>query len=227
MHQASDSGHLKVVERTCMIQDMKDMSTPGKRRARDAEGLTARQRQVLEVIRLHLKTRGVPPSRAELARDLKLSNPSAMAAHLHSLEKAGWLETFPSVERGIRLLREGAPLYKDPAALLALDAPRARGRAIGPKEEPPRLQDFDSFASLFESPPDFFLRLPAEGMELAGYVPGDVVAVARGREPREGDVVVGKVGERIALRRGAGLRDEGFERIGVVVGAVVGTRPGT
>ena len=248
MHQASDSGHLKVVERTCMIQYMKDMSTPGKRRARDTDGLTARQRQVLEAIRLHLKVRGLPPSRSELARDLKLSNPSAVAAHLHSLEKAGWLETFPSVERGIRLLREGAPLYEDPAALLELDTPRARGRAVGPKEEPPRIQDFDSFAGLFESPPpDFFLRIKDDSMEYAGYRPGAIVAVVRKLEPCDGDVVVARVDDTGVVRRYTGrdaanieLRPESsnprhepvhlrhgskvVEIVGVVVGQIVAGR---
>ena len=64
-------------------------------------------------------------------------------------------------------------------------------------------------------------------MDLAGFQPGDVVAVARDREPQDGDVVVGKVGDRIVLRRAPRLRDEDFERIGVFVGAIVGTSPRT
>ena len=191
------------------------------------DGLTARQRQVLGIIRKHVKARNLPPSRSEIAGELGLTHPSAVTGHLNALEKGGWVETFPSIERGIRLLREGAPLYEDPADLLDVDAPPARHRVGAQKKEPRRVHDFDSFAALFEYSPDFFLRLPGDGTDLAGYQAGDVVAVVRGREPLDGDVVVGKVGQDITLRRATSLKDKEFEVIGVVVGAFVGTRRGT
>ena len=227
MVRAVGDGALNVVDEPRMIHHMENVSTPAKQRVRDADGLTARQRQVLEVIRRHIRERDLPPSRSELADELNLPNPSAVAGFLTALERQGWIEIFPSVERGMRLLRKGAPLYEDPVELLALDAPPARRRMVGTKAEPPRLHDFDSFAALFEAKPDFFLRLQDDGMDLAGYQAGDVVAVARGREPQDGDVEVGKVGEDIALRRASSVDDKGLERIGVVIGAIVGTRRGT
>ena len=227
MQRSSENGNSRVVDSPRIIYDMDGVSTPRGKRVRDADGLTVRQRQVIEIIRIHMRVRNLPPSRSELAAELKLSHPSAVDGHLNALEKKGWLETYPSIERGIRLLREGAPLYEDPADLLDLDTPPARRRAIGTKEEPTRLHDFDSFATLFEYSPDFFLRLPGDGTDLAGYQAGDVLAVVRGREPLDGDVVVGKVGQDITLRRATSLKDKEFEVIGVVVGAIVGTRRGT
>lgn len=226
MRQSSDSVRSKVSKRTRMIHDMDDVSTPRKPRSRDSDGLTARQRQVLEIIRFSIKTRGLPPSRTELASELNVAHASGVGSHLQALEKAGFIETLPSIERGIRLLREGAPLYEDVQELVELDAPPARRPALGAKPEPKRVHEFESFADLFEERPDFFLRLPEKAVNVDEYQAGDVVAVARGRAPRKGDVVVGKVGQRIGLRRVSRREDTGFSLIGVVVGAIVPARRG-
>ena len=39
-----------------------------------------------------------------------------MDAHLNALAKKGFLKVFPNVERGLKLLREGAPVF-DPEEL--------------------------------------------------------------------------------------------------------------
>ena len=165
------------------------------------DGLTARQRQVLGIIRKHVKARNLPPSRSEIAGELGLTHPSAVTGHLNALEKGGWVETFPSIERGIRLLREGAPLYEDPADLLDVDAPPARHRVGAQKKEPRRVHDFDSFAGLFEDRPDLFLRITDDSMEVAGYRPGAIVVVVRDLEPEDGDVVVARAEGTVLVRR--------------------------
>ena len=218
----------KSVSGGCAVSDWpRSIPTPkplsrGRHKEMRDDGLSPRQAQVLEIIRRHLKTRSVPPSRSEIAAELGLKHASAVDNHLNSLMKKGWLIRFPSVERGVKLLREGAPLYEQPAELL--DIPPGR-RMDG--KEPKRVHDFDSVATLFQHPPDFFLRLQDDGMDLAGFRPGDVVAVVRGMEPKDGEVVVGKVGQSIALRRDSRWKDKDFEIVGVVVGAIVGTRRST
>ena len=140
----------------------------------------------MNTIRKHLRVRNLPPSRSEIARELGISNVSQVGNLLSSLEKRGWLENYPSVERGVRLLREGAPLYEDPGALLTLDAPPAQRRGLGTNEEPPRVDSFDSFAGLFEERPDLLLRIGDHSLDLAGYPPGVIAVVVRGLEPRDG-----------------------------------------
>ena len=70
--------------------------------------LTARQREVLDRVREHVQSWGVPPSRAELARSLGLAFASAVNHHLTALEKKGWIQINRGMDRGIQLLREGA-----------------------------------------------------------------------------------------------------------------------
>ena len=214
------SGHQKVVTRPPILRKKSKLSRlrPGRSRA-----LTDRQRQVLGVIRRHCKG-GLPPTRAEIANELKI-NHSAIDGHLFRLSARGYIQVFPGIERGLRLLREGAPLYEDPAELLE-DA--AEGRTIDLEGgDQARLDDFDSFSELFEASPDLFLRITSRTMAMGRYRPGDVVAVCCDMEPESEDVVVGRVGEDIALRRAPGLPEKDFALIGVVVGAIVGTSPRT
>ena len=74
-----------------------------------ATALTDRQREALDAIRTSLRERGVAPSRVELATAMGLQNPSGVDGHLSALAKKGWIELLQSVDRGIRLLREGLP----------------------------------------------------------------------------------------------------------------------
>ena len=75
--------------------------------------LTAKQELALTLIRESLKERGVPPTRAELAAKMGLSKPSSVDNHLVALEKKGWANIGRATSRGIRLLREGAPLVNE------------------------------------------------------------------------------------------------------------------
>ena len=206
--------------------------------------LTDRQNEALEAIRQHVRQHGMPPSRSELGKALKIGNQAGVERVLGALAKKGWVRLVPAVDRGIRLLREGAPVL-DPENLPEV----AAGNPMVPGDypEPERLHDFDTFTERFESRPDYFLRVKGDSMDLLGFRSGDVVAVREGGVPRNGDVVVARIGEEITLKRyyrqnGYGsvelqpvssnaehstIRIDGqsdFEISGVVVGAIIGTR---
>lgn len=204
--------------------------------------LSPRQREALNIIRHHVRVRGVPPSRSELARAMKVKGQATVDQQLAALARKGWVRLLPGVERGIQLLREGAPIL-EPDELPEV----AAGEPIIPEERvPPRLDDYASFSELFEGPPDYFLRVRGDSMDNVGFATGDVVAVQREREPKEGDVVVARFGEGITLKRyhrnGSGVElqpesanaehepiqvepgAEDFEIVGVVVGGIVAGR---
>ena len=68
------------------------------------DGLTARQRKVLEVIRSAVATRGYPPSLREIGELVGLTSPSSVAHQLSSLERKGYLRRDPNRPRAIEVI---------------------------------------------------------------------------------------------------------------------------
>ena len=232
-----------LVELSVIISKNETESAP---RAKTMKGrqLTERQQEVLDIIREHLKVRGVPPSRPELARALGVEGQQgAVDSHLNALSKKGFVKLLPRVERGIRLLREGAPVYEpDELPEVAAGDP-----ILAEEREPARLHDFDSFVRQFEARPDYFVRVRGDSLDRAGIRTGDTVAVRKEQEPADGDLVVARIGQEITLKRFRQVSDEcielkpestnpehetiridpttgDFQIVGVVVGAIVGTK---
>ena len=112
--------------------------------------ISKRQREVLTAIREHVSRWGVPPTRSELARALGYAHASGVNYNLRALERHGVLKINPGMDRGIQLLREGAPIL-DAAELPAVAAGNPIVACNG--AEPVRLTDFDSFAAHFEARP--------------------------------------------------------------------------
>ena len=70
----------------------------------DADGLTARQRKVLEVISASVERRGYPPSMREIGEAVGLTSPSSVAHQLRSLERKGYLRRDPNRPRAIEIM---------------------------------------------------------------------------------------------------------------------------
>jgi repressor LexA len=68
------------------------------------DGLTTRQRRVLEVIRNSIDRRGYPPSLREIGEQVGLTSPSSVAHQLHMLERKGYLRRDPNRPRAIEVV---------------------------------------------------------------------------------------------------------------------------
>ena len=82
--------------------------------------LTARQEQVLNVIRQYVADTGYPPTRADIARELGFKSANAAEEHLRALARKGAIEMIAGASRGIRLTESsGLPivclLYTSPS----------------------------------------------------------------------------------------------------------------
>ena len=207
--------------------------------------LTEKQRRVLDAIRASIRNRGVAPSHVEIARAVGLPEGSATAVegHLKALAKKGWIE-IEGVARGIRLLREGMPIL-DGEHLPAVTA--GAPRAVEECRSLPRLNDLESVLAEFESRPDYFVRIEGDSLDKAGFASGDIVAVRKHPEARDGDIVLARIGAEVTLKRfervdaehvelqpvstnpeheaiKIGPDTDDAEIVGIVVGAIVGTR---
>jgi len=73
------------------------------------DGLTPRQRRVLESIRDSVERRGYPPSMREIGEAAGLASPSSVSHQLAALERKGFLRRDPHRPRAIEVMTPDAP----------------------------------------------------------------------------------------------------------------------
>ena len=73
----------------------------------DADGLTRRQRRILEVIKAAVESRGYPPSIREMGEAVGLASSSSVAHQLRALEQKGFLRRDPNRPRALEVLLPG------------------------------------------------------------------------------------------------------------------------
>ncbi len=154
--------------------------------------LTARQQQVLELIRAWVADQGMPPTRAELARALGFSSLNAVEVHLKALTRKGCIERLPGTSRGIRLLEEA-----DPGGI-PLVGRVAAGTPILAQQH---IEGHYRIEALFEPPADYLLRVQGMSMRDVGILDGDLLAVHRTTEVHDGQIVVARLGEEVTVKR--------------------------
>jgi repressor LexA len=75
----------------------------------DADGLTPRQRRILEVIKEAVESRGYPPSIREMGESVGLASTSSVAHQLKMLEGKGFLRRDPNRPRALEVLLPSEP----------------------------------------------------------------------------------------------------------------------
>ena len=156
--------------------------------------LTPRQKEILELIQSFIDEYGMPPTRADIAKELGFKSANAAEEHLRALQKKGVLELVPGASRGIQLkdsLREqmGLPLVGRVAA----------GSPILAEEHIETHYRIDQ--ALFNPKPHYLLRVQGMSMRDAGILDGDLVAVHRTPEVRSQQIVVARVDDEVTVKR--------------------------
>lgn len=154
------------------------------------ETLTARQAQVLDLIRKHINDTGYPPTRADIAQELGFRSANAAEEHLKALARKGAIEMIPGTSRGIRLPEElGLPVVGRVAA----------GDPILAAEN---IEDHvDIPPGFFRPRADFLLRVRGDSMCEIGILDGDLLAVHKTPEASNGQVVVARVDDEVTVKR--------------------------
>ena len=154
------------------------------------QGLTARQSQVLDLVRQHMRETGYPPTRAEIAKTLGFKSANAAEEHLRALARKGVIQIMAGVSRGIRLLAPGG---------LPLVGRVAAGAPILAAEH---VEDhIDIEGSLFRPAADFLLRVLGDSMVNAGILHGDLLAVRKTPEAHSGQIVVARINDEVTVKR--------------------------
>ena len=167
--------------------------------------LTSRQQEILALIQQHIAATGFPPTRAEIAAKLGFRSPNAAEEHLKALARKGVIELTSGASRGIRLrLLPDAQGSDIPSAVqLALSLPLvgrvAAGSPILSEEHVEASYALDP--NLFDERPDYLLKVRGMSMRDAGILDGDLLAVRRAQEARNGQIVVARVGDEVTVKR--------------------------
>ena len=103
-------------------------------RGEAGDGLTQRQRRVLEVIRDSIDRRGYPPSVREIGEAVGLSSASSVAHQLSVLQRKGWLRRDPNRPRALDVRLPGETAVMTEAAEPAPGQMAASGGASGVDE---------------------------------------------------------------------------------------------
>lgn len=157
------------------------------------KALTPRQSQVLEIIKEHIQQTGMPPTRAEIAKTLGFKSANAAEEHLKALAKKGVITMMPGTSRGIRLAEEEEELG------LPLIGRVAAGEPILAQQHIESHYKLDP--SLFHPSADFLLRVKGMSMKNIGIMDGDLLAVHKTQEVRNGQVVVARLDDEVTVKR--------------------------
>jgi repressor LexA len=152
--------------------------------------LTPRQQEILDFIRNSVEVLGAPPTRAEIAAAFGFASPNAAEDHLKALARKGAINLEPGSARGIRLVEQlGLPLVGSVAAgspILAVE--NLQGR-------------YALDAGLFSPRADFLLKVRGLSMIDAGIFDGDLLAVHKTDQARDGQIVVARLDEEVTVKR--------------------------
>ena len=158
------------------------------------KALTLRQSQVLDIIKDNIQQTGMPPTRAEIAGILGFKSANAAEEHLKALARKGVITMMPGTSRGIRLVEEepeetGLPLIGRVAA----------GEPILAQQHIESHYQLDP--ALFHPAADFLLRVKGMSMKNIGIMDGDLLAVHKTQEVRNGQVVVARLDDEVTVKR--------------------------
>lgn len=156
--------------------------------------LTARQQEILDLIKSHIEDTGYPPTRAEIAKHFGFKSPNAAEAHLRALAKKGAIIMVPGASRGIRLADDAA---NDSG--LAIIGRVAAGSPILAEQHIEKRADVAS--SFFKPSADYLLRVQGTSMINAGIFEDDLIAVHRTSDVKNGDIVVARVDGDVTVKR--------------------------
>lgn len=173
--------------------------------------LTQRQQQVLDIIKEKIAAYGYPPTRVEIARKLGFRSPNAAEDHLKALARKGAIELIAGTSRGIRLTEKTAlpdsqpkptPATQNSSDTMLQLAVIGRVAAGSPVLAAEHVEKELSFgAHMFQSKPDYLLRVRGLSMRDAGILEGDLLAVKKSSDAQHGQIVVARLGDEVTVKR--------------------------
>ncbi|MGI9666493.1 MAG: transcriptional repressor LexA [Acidimicrobiia bacterium] len=167
----------------------------------DPSTLTERQREILELIRSTVASRGYPPSVREIGDAVGLSSPSTVHSHLSTLADEGFIRRDPTKPRAIEVVQDDGAIPISRAAIrdVPLVGHIAAGSPILAEEDIEEVYPLPT--ELVGTDPVFMLRIRGDSMINVGIYDGDYVVVQKQPTARNGQIVAALVeGEEATVK---------------------------
>jgi repressor LexA len=177
----------------------------------DGDGLTDRQRKILNVIQDAVKDRGFPPTVREIADLVGLASPASVAHQLSALERKGFIKRDPNSPRAIDLTlpnKSGVAIDGLVGGLEGEQTPEAafvplvgRIAAGGP------ILAEESIEAIYPLPKElvgngelFMLEVIGDSMIDAAICHGDKVVVRKQDDAQNGEIVAALLGDEATVK---------------------------
>ncbi|MFZ9354441.1 MAG: transcriptional repressor LexA [Candidatus Nanopelagicales bacterium] len=177
----------------------------------DGDGLTDRQRKILNVIQDAVKDRGFPPTVREIADLVGLASPASVAHQLSALERKGFIKRDPNSPRAIDLTlpnKSGVAIDGLVGGLESEQTPEAafvplvgRIAAGGP------ILAEESIEAIYPLPKElvgngelFMLEVVGDSMIDAAICHGDKVVVRKQDDAQNGEIVAALLGDEATVK---------------------------
>jgi|WetSurMetagenome_2_1015567.scaffolds.fasta_scaffold239836_1 repressor LexA len=163
------------------------------------QGLTQRQRQVLEQVHQAIKESGRPPTVREIMERLKLSSTCTVQRHLEALERKGFIRRSRLKARTVEILKADDPRLV-PRAIVSvpLIGSAAAGQPILAVENIEEVLPLP--AELVPEEPVFSLRVKGDSMTGKGLFDGDIAVIKQQSFAEEGDIVVALIEDEATIK---------------------------
>ena len=157
--------------------------------------LTPRQAEILAFIRRYQQDTGYPPTRSEIAQEMGFRSPNAAEEHLKAMARKKAIEIIPGASRGIKLpdLEGSGPAGLPVIGQVAAGSPILAQECIDEYVNVP--------ASLFNPKADYLLTVKGTSMINVGIHEGDLLAVHKTAQARDGDIIVARLDEDVTVKR--------------------------
>jgi len=160
-----------------------------------SKNLTERQKELLKVISDYYAENKKAPTYEEMKKKLNVKSLATIALHLKALQRKSYIQVV-SGHRGIRVLRVNE---NEDSIQIPILGSTAAGSPILVQEH---IKGYEAVSSAtVDYIPDFLLEVKGDSMIDAGINNGDLVAVKKGINIQDGDIVVFMIDDESTVKR--------------------------
>ena len=161
--------------------------------------ITAKQKEILEYIKVQILERGYPPAVREICEAVHLKSTSSVHSHLETLEKNGYIRRDPTKPRAIEICDDSFQMVRTEMISLPVVGNVAAGQPILAEEN---IESYFPIPAEFipGGDPSFILKVRGDSMINAGINNGDQIFVQSCSTARNGDMEVALIDDSATVK---------------------------